>query len=173
MLRASLSSEEIIRKVEQARIEFGYKRLEIGVLLFMIKKHKLWRGKAESFNKYLSSIHLNYSGANQYINVAEKFYFELGLRDDMLNKLAQCSISLLSKISKKINKDNVDQIVNMLVILNDEDAKIELDNLAQSEQKSKVEIKYSHQYIAARSIIENMSLEEKIQLRNELWAKTK
>ena len=173
MLTASLSSEEIIRKVEQARVEFGYKRIEIGVLLFMIKKHKLWRGKAESFNKYLSSIHLNYSGATQYINVAEKFYFELGLRDDKLNKLAQCSISLLSKISKKITKDNVDEIVNMLVNLNDEDAKIELDKLATNAVDSKIEVRFSAQYITARGIIENMSLEEKIQLRNELWAKTK
>lgn len=169
----SFTGEEILRKFSKARHSFGMIRIESGVLLFLIKKHKLWRGRAESFSKFLNANQLSLSGANQFVKVAEKFYFELGVRDENLSILAKCSMSVLVKASEKVNKDNLQDVLMMLDTLNEDDIRIELENISSDEKKFFHPVEKSQKLVEIRQVMETMSHEELVALRNEIWTKTR
>lgn len=154
-------------------MDFGIKRIETGVLLYLIKAHKLWRGKAESFSKFLADSQISGNGANQFIKVAEKFFFELGVRDDRLLILARCSMSTLVLAAEKANKGNIELILQKLDCLSSEDMKVELEKIDTDDTQIFSGVEVSVNLDVARQAMSLMSKEELIILRNELWAKTK
>jgi len=78
----------------------------MGVLLQLIKQHGWWKGRAENFGDFLHQERINTSAARQYMRVAEKLYFDLGLR---ISNSKRCRIEYMSTLEKAcgiINEDN-------------------------------------------------------------------
>lgn len=169
----SVSQIEILRRFSATRQQFGMVRIESGVLLYLIKRHGLWKGRAETFGKFLSSHQLSVSGANQFIKVAQKFYFELGVRDERLVTLARCSMSMLLKAVEKVNANNLDRVLTILETLNEDDIRIELEAIEEGAEKIFKPLERSEKLVEARALISTMNTEELIALRNELWTKTR
>lgn len=105
--------------------------------------------------------------------MAEKFFFELGVRDDRLLILARCSMSTLVLAAEKANKGNIELILQKLDCLSSEDMKVELEKIDTDDTQIFSGVEVSVNLDVARQAMSLMSKEELIILRNELWAKTK
>lgn len=172
-LSENSDQSDILKRFADTRHKFGMVRIESGVLLYLIKAHRFWEGRAESFNKFLSDNQLNAAGANQFIKVAHKFYFELGVRDTRLHTLAKCSMSTLLMAVEKVNRKNLDEMLNKLETLSKEDIRIELETMGEEEGRLFTGVEVSENMKTARELISTLSHEEIITLRNELFTKTR
>lgn len=118
----------LLNQVCEAQEQFGLIRLKIGALLIAVREKELWRGRAASFREYLESEHIKPAAAKQYMEVAEKFLFELKLTDQEIASISKCSMTTLVIASQKINRHNREVIIGILENLSDKDAKHALDD---------------------------------------------
>ncbi|MGP1715733.1 MAG: hypothetical protein ACTS9Y_01010 [Methylophilus sp.] len=172
-LSENSDQSDILRRFADTRHKFGMVRIESGVLLYLIKAHRFWEGRAESFNKFLADNQLSANGANQFIKVAHKFYFELGVRDERLSTLAKCSMSTLLMAVDKVNRHNLDEMLVKLEMLSKEDIRIELEAMGKREERIFNGVEVSENMKHARQLISTLSPEEILTLRNELFNKTR
>jgi hypothetical protein len=120
--------------LNESRRQYGLLRFEMGLHLLAVKEGNLWEGKAESFSRYLEQLHINDSGARQYMRVANKFFLELKISEDMRAELALVGMSQLDRAAKMITKDNQVDVVFALLTLSPRDCDLFLKEMATLER---------------------------------------
>ena len=112
--------------LKAAQRRFGLARFEIGVLLSEIKDSKLWEGRASSFASFLEEERINSSAAYSYMRVAKKLFHELELSDREFERIATVNMGTLELATQILSKDNADDILPILEVLGERDARQEL-----------------------------------------------
>ena len=113
-------------RLQSLRASFSMTRLEIGALLYLVRTHKLWRGKARSFSALLEDVHLNASAVRLWMKVAYKFYFELGANTKQLSELSGANMRSLSMAADVATKQNLPELITKLTTLSERDFKHEV-----------------------------------------------
>lgn len=109
-----------------AQSRFGKARFELGALLCEIKDRELWKGRAVSFAAFLEEERINTSAAYAYMRVARKLFNELNLSDREFDQLSTVNMGNLELASQIMTQDNKHQIIDILNILGERDAKQEM-----------------------------------------------
>lgn len=112
--------------LKAAQRRFGMARFEIGVLLSEIKDSKLWEGRANSFASFLEEERINSSAAYSYMRVTRKLFYELELSDREFERIATVNMGTLDLAAQVLSKDNVSDILPILEVLGERDARQEL-----------------------------------------------
>lgn len=116
--------------LKNSRLQYGLLRFEIGLHLLAVKEDRLWEGKAESFSRYLEELHINDSGARQYMRVANKFFLDLEISEDLRAELALIGMSQLDRAARMITKDNQDDVIFALLTLSPRDCDLFIKEMA-------------------------------------------
>lgn len=114
--------------LKQAQRRFGAARLEIGVLLDIIRSEALWKGRASNFGAFLEENGIKDSAAYLYMRVARKFYFDLQLSESEIEDLSLVSMGLLDLAAKVVTLDNKPEILAILTSLSERDARVALQD---------------------------------------------
>lgn len=116
-----LDFENVHEALRQARLEYGMLRLKMGKLLDLVRSYELWRGKSESFSRYLELVRIKDSAAYQYMRVARSMLSD-DLSSDDLRCLAESNMRVLDQASKVISEANRADLFGMLSVLHERDA---------------------------------------------------
>ena len=127
----AMVSDAMYRRLLACKGNFGMQRLELGMLLELFRANPtMWQGRSQSFAAFLEEHHINGSGAYQWMRIARKLILDLRLPDETLRELSSASFSMLDAACRVINRDNVDEIVGIVSILSERDARVALDELS-------------------------------------------
>lgn len=125
-------SDAMYRRLLTCKSNFGMQRLELGMLLELFRANPtMWEGRSHSFSAFLEEHHINGSGAYQWMRIARKLILDLRLPDETLRELSTASFSLLDAACRVINRENVDEIVGIVSVLGERDARVALDEFGQ------------------------------------------
>lgn len=116
--------------LKAAHRRFGLARFEIGALLCEIKDHSLWEGRAASFAAFLEEERIKSSAAYLYMKVARKLFAELRLSDKDFEQIATVNMSTLELASRVMTHQNMHEIINILSVLGERDAKQVMHEMA-------------------------------------------
>lgn len=126
----TMVSDAMYRRLLACKSNFGMQRLELGMLLELFRANPaMWQGRSHSFSAFLEEHHINGSGAYQWMRIARKLILELRLPDETLRELSTASFSLLDAACRIVNRENVDEIVSIVSLLGERDARVALDDL--------------------------------------------
>lgn len=128
--------EKHILALVKAQREFGVARFKLGLILSSIKENELWRGRAESFSGFLEESKINSSAARQYMLVASKL-MEFNLTEREIEELAMVNMSTLEKACAVMDAGNHREILDLILMLSERDAKHELDLIQKPVPKGK------------------------------------
>ena len=115
-------AHEVALGVQRLRRELGMARIHLGAYLCVMKDQDLWRAYANSWEAYIATLNMNVSGARQFMTVARKLVFELGLDEKMKETAAMAGMAALEKACRVMNKANKEEIVGILSSLSEKDA---------------------------------------------------
>lgn len=110
--------------------------------MYLIKRDKLWKGWANNFNEFLHQERINLSAARQYMRVAEKLYFDIGLTDHEFEALTDASMSTLEKACAVITHENKSEIIALVSTLDSRDARHEIDEM--TTQSEHMDLRVTH-----------------------------
>jgi len=126
--------EVLYRRLKAVQRDFGLARFELGTLLEVFRSNEdLWKGKSSSFNGFLEEERIQANGAYQFMRVAKKFVLELGLTDAELSEFACVNFRILDMASKIITPQNKDEVLALLVVLGERDARVALSEFLEPE----------------------------------------
>lgn len=123
--------DQIFAHLSDARSEFGRSRLKLGLLLDVVKREELWRGRAESFADLLDDYGLNPKGAQQFMRVARSLFDEHGLPPSTIDQLVCVSMSILELAVRVMTPENRETVVGLVSALKPRDARCALNEMAQ------------------------------------------
>lgn len=109
--------------LKKAQRDFCMARFQMGALLQHIKDVQAWQGRATSFASFLEEERINDSAAYQYMRIAKKFFYELCLSESDFERLADCNMVILDLACQVITTENKDEIIGILSILSERDAR--------------------------------------------------
>lgn len=126
--------EYLYRRLKKVQREFGLARMEIGTILEMFKSNDvLWKGRAESFNAFLEEERIQANGANQFMRVAKAFVLDHKLNNEELADIATANFRILELAAKVITPENRDDVIALLSVLGERDARAALLEMADGE----------------------------------------
>lgn len=120
---------DLMDTLHRSRQRFGMARIELGALLEQVRRTEAWRGRAASFGELLDDLCINASAAYQYMRVARRFFFDLGLPNDALQALALTNMSTLDMAARVATADNIAQVVTTVCTLHERDARTVLEEM--------------------------------------------
>lgn len=131
-----LAGECAYLSVLQTKQAIGLHRIRMGALLCALEASDAWRGKTggQTFRRFMEEEGIEPKAAYQYMEVAKKFVLDLGCAEHQLAQLATASMRVLVEAAKIATKENVDQIIDILVYLPRPEAKEAMLALAASQQ---------------------------------------
>ncbi len=109
--------------LKAAQEKFGAARMEMGVMLEDIRRTEAWRGRAASFTAFLEEERINERAAYQYMRVAKRLFYELGLTDAEFAQIATCNMNVLELACQVITPENKEDVLCMLAALSERDAR--------------------------------------------------
>jgi len=119
--------EYLYRRLKAAQRAFGMARLELGAMLETFRTNpELWKGRASSFPAFLEEERIQSNGASQFMKVAKAFVFDHALSNDELEEIATANFRILSLAAKIITKENRDDVIALLAVLGERDARAAL-----------------------------------------------
>lgn len=161
--------DRLMGALDQAQFRFGYARLEMGILLEQVRRSEAWRGRADSFGRFLEEQRINDSAAYQYMRVASKFFYELALPDSVLYQLAQVNMATLDAAARIATPENIDDILAMVTTLSQRDARLSLDELGQEQSAQAVKPRKRDPTIQRMMrMYKELADEQRLDLRNAL-----
>lgn len=117
------AGQMIYMLLKTAQRRFGLARFEMGVLLCEVKDRELWKGRAASFAAFLEEERITASAAYLYMRVARKLAGELSLSDRDFEQIATVNMGTLDLATQVLTPDNYGEILDLLSILGERDAK--------------------------------------------------
>lgn len=121
---SKVARDEISYKLlKAAQQKFGAARMEMGVMLEDIRRNEAWKGRAASFTAFLEEERINERAAYQYMRVAKKLFYELGLTDAEFADIATCNMNVLDLACQVITAENKEDVLSMLAALSERDAR--------------------------------------------------
>jgi hypothetical protein len=131
-------AENLYKALKAAQAASTLTRIQLGAYLCQYRDDEdLWRGKssATTFRKFIIEEGFEPRAAQLYMEIAQRFVYDLGVSQRMLQSIASCGMTLLRQAARCADKANIDEICAILTTLPKPEARLALEEIAEANNK--------------------------------------